>query len=136
MCLAFLRPSNMPQYWWPNSHSTGCLAFSYPRHRHLNSIGRWQNNQQGSSLIHHVVCDALLLGHFPSHGLSTRTLDVLDLLLFRHHHRQLWNGFIVACCRNHLLERSASAVPGYGIQCDYDDCCLQYITRSWFRWYH
>lgn len=112
------------------------MAFSYPRHRHWNSIDRRQNNQQGSGLIHHVVCDGLLLYHFPSHGLATRTLDILDLFLFRHHHRYLCHGFVVACCLDHLRKRSASTVPGYGIQRDHDDCCLQYIARSWFRRYH
>jgi MFS family permease len=136
MFLAFLRPQNIPQYRRPNSHSTGCMAFSYPRHRHINSIDCWKGNQQGSSFVHHVVCNALLLSHFASNGLATCTFDVLDLFLFRDHHRHLCNGLIVACCHDHLRECSASTVPGYGIQCDHDDCCLQHIARSWFRWYH
>lgn len=135
-CLAFLRHPNLSQYRWPNSHSNGCVAFSYPRHRHRNSIDRWQNHHQGSSLVYHVVCNAVLLHHVPSHGLATRPFDILDLLLFRHHHRHLCNGFVVACCHDHLRERSASTVPGHGVQCDHDDCGLQYIARSWFRWHH
>lgn len=83
------------------------MAFSHPRHWHSNSINRRQNNKQGSSLVYHVVCNGLLLSHFPSCGIATRTLDVLDLLLFRHNHRHLCNGFIVACCHDHILERSA-----------------------------
>lgn len=136
MCLAFLRRPDMPQHRWPNSHSTACLAFAYPLHRYSNGIGRWQNNKQGSSLVYHVVCNGLLLPNFPSCGLATRTLDVLDLLLFRNYHRHLCNGFIVTCCHDHILEHGASTVPGHGIQCDHDDCCLQYIAGSWFRWYH
>ncbi|KAJ5162311.1 MFS general substrate transporter, partial [Penicillium capsulatum] len=80
--VTFLRDPNMPQYRWPNSHPTGCMAIPYPHHRYRNRIGRWQNNQQGPSLIHYVICNALLLPHFPSHGPATRPLDVLDLLFF------------------------------------------------------
>lgn len=136
MRVAFLRRPNLLEYRGSKPHSTGSMAFSYSHNRHIDGIGSWESDQQGSSLVHHAVCNDLLFPHFSSHGLATRAFNVLDVFLYRHYHRDICNGLIVTCCHDHLLERSPPKIPGYGIQCDHDNCCLQYIAGSWFRRYH
>lgn len=133
--VGLLHRTNRHQHWWKYSSPNGSLVYSYHSIWFNLGSGRWQVTRQDSPVVDHGCWTGSLSRRIHPGSHSTRTFDLLDVLLLQcpYHHR--WHGYFLSGSDDHFFQRGATGVPGHGRKrCD-DHCQLQHFAWTWNRWY-